>query len=157
MHLADHRPRLALRRRSFGITLLELLIVVTIIGILAAIAYPSYVNYVIRTNRSAAKSVLVQVADRQEQHFSDNKRYAADLTRLGYSANGFMIDDRGAVVGATDADRLYEITLTDTSATTFTINAAPQLRQASYDDQCATLTLTHAGQKDHTGTGDDCW
>ena len=51
--------------------------------------------------------MLLQVADRQEQFFADNKRYATNLTQLGYVANGFMIDDQGAYVVDGDANRLY--------------------------------------------------
>lgn len=144
-------------RRIAGVTLIELLVAITIVGILAAIAYPSYTQYVTRANRAAAKSVLLRVADRQEQHFADNKSYAADLTQLGYGANGFMIDDQGAEVGASDPDRIYEITLTNTSATTYTAEAAPQLYQASEDTACGTLTLTHSGTRSQTGSSDDCW
>lgn len=148
---------LAPKRNCAGLTLTELLVVMAIVSLLAAIGYPSYTSYVTRANRSAAKSVLLQVADRQEQFFADNKRYASDLTELGYASDGFAIDQQGAPVASGSSDRLYAISLTNTSATTFTVNAAPQLRQYDRDDQCGTLTLTHAGQKGHTGTGTSCW
>jgi type IV pilus assembly protein PilE len=136
---------------------MELLVAVAIVGILGAIAYPSYTQYVVRTNRSAAKSMLLRIADRQEQFFGDNKRYAADLTELGYAAAVWMIDEQGAPVAKTDDRRLYSISLTNTSATTFTVNAAPELQQAVRDTSCATLTLTHAGQRGQTGAGTNCW
>jgi type IV pilus assembly protein PilE len=143
--------------RMAGVTLLELLVTVAIIGILGAIAYPSYTNYVMRTNRVVGKSLLLQVADRQEQFFADNKRYTTDLTQLGYNANGFMVDDQGAYVADADANRLYRISLTNATATTFTANAAPQLNQATRDTNCQTLTLTHRGLKGQTGASTDCW
>jgi type IV pilus assembly protein PilE len=143
--------------RSSGITLLELLVVIAIIGILGAIAYPSYVQYVTRTHRSVAKGMLLQVADRQEQFFADNKRYAGDLTQLGYIADGFMIDDQGQAVADGDAGRLYAIALTNTSALTFTANAVPELAQATRDVRCQTLTLSHTGQRSQTGVSTDCW
>jgi type IV pilus assembly protein PilE len=146
-----------LRRNVAGVTLLELLVTVGIVGILAAVAYPSYLQYVIRSNRSIAKSALLQVADRQEQFFADNKRYAADLTQLRYPANGFMVNNDGTPVAAAAADRLYAISLTNTSATTFTVNAAPQLQQATKDTLCQTLTLTHTGRRGQTGASTDCW
>lgn len=143
--------------RLAGVTLLELLVTVAIVAILASVAYPSYQEYVTRTKRSAGKSVLLQVADRQVQYFADNKGYATDLTDLGYASNGFMIDDNGALVAEGDSDRLYSITLSDTSATTFTVNAAPQLSQAERDTRCKTLTLDHRGLQGQTGSGDNCW
>ncbi|TFG85920.1 MAG: prepilin-type N-terminal cleavage/methylation domain-containing protein, partial [Chromatiales bacterium] len=63
-----------------GFTLIEMMIVVAIIAILAAIVYPSYIRYVVRSNQQAARSMLYAVADRQEQFFLDNKSYAADLS-----------------------------------------------------------------------------
>ena len=71
------------RRRQLGVTLMELMIVVAIISIIAAISYPSYEQFIVRAKRSAGTSMLMQVADRQQQYFMDNKRYAASLTNLG--------------------------------------------------------------------------
>jgi type IV pilus assembly protein PilE len=152
------RSREQLRRNVAGVTLMELLVVVAIVGILGALAYPSYRQYIIRSNRAIAKAALLQVADRQERFFADNKQYATNLqTGLRYPTNGFMVNNDGGIVAATSPDRLYEISLTNTSATTFTVNAAPQLMQASGDAVCATLTLTHTGVRGQTGTSTDCW
>lgn len=150
-------PEHARYSRLAGVTLIELLVVVAIVALLSTIAYPSYIQYVTRTNRSAAKSMLMQIADRQEQFFADNKRYANDLTDLGYGANGFPIDAQGRPLAGGDADRIYQIALSNLSATTFTVNAAPQLHQASRDTACQTLTLTQAGTKGQTGSGNNCW
>ena len=65
-------------RRCRGFTLLELMIVVAILAIVASIAYPSYLGTVTRTTRSAAKRTLLEVANRQEQFFAENKRYAVE-------------------------------------------------------------------------------
>jgi type IV pilus assembly protein PilE len=153
--IADNK---AFRRRgALGFTLIEVLVVVAIVGILVAIGYPSYMQYVTRTKRTTAKSVLLQVADRQEQFFGDNKAYAATLVQLGYGANPFMIDDDGAQVPAGNVSRIYSIALNRPTATTFTATAAPQLVQATRDAKCASLTLTNNGQRGQTGTSTDCW
>ena len=143
--------------RQAGVTLMELMIVVVIIAIIASVSYPSYTQFIVRAKRSAGTSMLLQVADRQQQFFMDNKRYAASLESLGYTANPFMMDDQGAVVDDGDADRIYQISLTDTTATTYTANAVPQNIQASKDTKCGSLTLTHAGEKSQTGAGTNCW
>jgi type IV pilus assembly protein PilE len=140
-----------------GVTLLELLVVVGIIGILGAIGYPSYTQYVMRANRAAAKSFLLQVADRQERFFADRKQYAANLTDLGYAANVIAIDAQGGQVAVGDTERIYRIGLTNTAALTYTAAAVPQLVQASRDTGCMTLTLTHTGVKGQTGASTDCW
>jgi len=131
--------------RQAGVTLIELLIVVVIIAILASAAYPLYTQYIIRAKRAAGTSMLLQVADRQQQFFMDNKRYASSLESLGYTGNPFMMDDQGAVVADADPDRVYNISLSDTTATTYTATAELQDQQAAKDTQCASLTLTHAG------------
>ena len=143
--------------RQSGVTLLELMIVVVVIAIIATSAYPLYVQYVVRAKRAAGTSMLLQVADRQQQYFMDNKSYASSLENLGFSASPFMMDEEGKLVPAADDNRIYEISLSDTSATTYTATAEPQLQQAEKDTQCASLTLTHTGEKGHTGGGTKCW
>ena len=146
-----------LNRRQRGYTLLEMMVVVAIVAILTSIGYPSYMGYITRTNRVAAKSMLLQIADRQEQFFANNKQYTNDLTDLGYAANGFMVDDQGAFTADGADNRIYQITLTNTTPMTYTVNAVPQLRQAGHDSQCMTLTLTHTGVRSQTGASTECW
>jgi prepilin-type N-terminal cleavage/methylation domain-containing protein len=65
-----------------GFTLIELMITVAIVAILAAIAYPSYTQYVIRGHRAAAQAEMMDIANRQQQFFLANRSYAADLATL---------------------------------------------------------------------------
>lgn len=140
-----------------GVTMIELMIVIVIIAIIASVAYPSYTQFVVRAKRTAGKSMLLQIANRQQQFFMDNKRYAANLTRLGYAGNTVMLDEDGAVVADGAADRIYNISISASTATTYTLTAAPQLVQASKDTKCGSLTLTQDGVKGYSGSGNECW
>ncbi len=143
--------------RQAGVTMIELMIVIVIIAIIASAAYPLYTQYVVRAKRSVGTTMLLQVADRQQQYFMDHKRYASSLESLGFSSNPFMMNDQGALVADGDPSRIYGISLSDTTATTYTATAEPQENQAEKDTQCASLTLTHAGEKGHSGSGTKCW
>jgi type IV pilus assembly protein PilE len=143
--------------KQSGITLLELMVVVAIIAMISAFAYPSYMDFVVRAKRGAGKSILLQVADRQQQFFMDNKRYATNLTQLGFPANPFFIADDGAFVTSGDGGRLYAVALSNTSATTYTATATPQQNQAAKDTYCVNLTMTHTGTKGQSGASQNCW
>ena len=143
--------------RQAGVTLIELMIVIVIIAIIASAAYPLYTQYVVRAKRSVGTTMLLQVADRQQQYFMDHKRYASSLESLGFTSNPFMMNDQGTLVADGDPKRIYGISLSDTTATTYTATAEPQENQANKDTQCASLTLTHAGEKGQSGSGTKCW
>lgn len=144
-------------RESSGFTLIELMIVMVVIAILTAVAVPSYSNYVVRSHRQAGKNILYNVADRQEQYFIDNKQYAPNLSTLGYAANTIGVGPDGAITDSGDADRKYVVTLDDTSVTTYTVVATPQLNQATKDTKCGKLSLDYLGVRAASGGGSDCW
>ena len=148
---------IAAHRRQRGITLLELLIVVVIVAIIASVGYPSYMRYVVNTKRTAATSTLLQVADRQQQFFMDNKRYTADLTELGFAASPMFVSDQGDSVPAGDDDAVYVVSLVGVTPTTYQALAAPLGAQLERDGGCGTMTLNQAGAKDALGGGDYCW
>jgi type IV pilus assembly protein PilE len=145
-----------LNRREAGFTLIELLIVVVLLAILGALAFPQYRDYVLRSNRSVAKSMLLQVADRQEQFFTDRKTYAADMTALGYPADPFVVDRAARSAAADGGGAIYQIALSNATATTFTLTATP-LNGQTDDDECVTMTFNQAGQRGSTPAGGDCW
>jgi type IV pilus assembly protein PilE len=139
-----------------GFTLIEVMIVVVVVAILAAIAFPSYREYVLRSNRAAGKSMLTQVADRQEQFFAANKSYSDSLAQLGFPANPFFVDRRGQpAAGGDGAGIIYEISLVATNLT-FTVTADPVNRQLD-DTRCTQFTINERGQRTATGTATDCW
>jgi len=148
-------PKLMARQR--GVTMLELLIVVAIVAIITAFAYPSYMQYVVSTKRTAATVTLMQIAERQQQFFMDNKSYTNDLTNLGYAANPLSINDSGNSVAAGDGDSVYTITLSNITATTYTATAAPLQGQLSRDTDCGSLTLNQAGARGNSAGGEGCW
>jgi len=145
------------RNAQSGFSLIELMVVVAIIAIISAFAYPSYDRYVIKTKRSVAQNALLQVADRQQQFFMDNKRFAADITDLGFPASPYVVDDNGTPTVATDGDAVYSLSLANVTATTWTATAAPLNTQLSRDTYCGSLTITQTGAKGKSGASDECW
>ncbi|QBG37735.1 type IV pilin protein [Litorilituus sediminis] len=127
-----------------GFTLVEVMIVVAIISILATIAYPSYVDHVIRSNRAEALIELTRVANLQEQFFVDNNRYTDDLNELGL----------GGVAYETQSANYSIASVIANNATQFTLTATAQHRQTQ-DTGCTAITLTHTGQKDPLQAS--CW
>jgi Tfp pilus assembly protein PilE len=87
----------------------------------------------------------------------DNKRFADDLTDLGFAANPLVMADDGNDTTASDSDAVYSISLSNVAVTTYTITAAPLHRQSEKDTDCANLTLTQAGVRGNSAGGDDCW
>jgi type IV pilus assembly protein PilE len=132
-----------------GFTLIELMIVVVIVGILAAVAYPSYRSYMLRSNRTEAKSVLVDAAARQERFFSNSTppTYADDMELLGYDADPFITENGYYSVAVAEGD-------SGDIATSFELTATATGGQAD-DADCATLTINSLGEKG--GTSDNCW
>ena len=129
-------------------TLIELMIVVVIVGILAAVAYPSFRQQALRSARADAKSALVDAIARQEQFFLDNKTYSSSLANLNVPAtteNGYYTLSIDAATTACPISRCYGI------------RATPAGTQAD-DTKCAALTVNSSGVKSATGTTPaDCW
>ena len=79
MNNAAHR-----RGASHGTTLVELMIVVAMVAILGMIAYPSYLQHLVRVRRTEATAALVRIATNQERFYLQNRTYTSDLAQLGF-------------------------------------------------------------------------
>jgi type IV pilus assembly protein PilE len=140
------------RRHIAGITLLELMVVVVVIGVLGMIALPSYRQYVMRAQRTEAKSALLQLATNQERYYLANRTYGtiAQLIAANLLPNPAR-SERG----------LYELTLANVSAQGYTATATPVTGGAADmtgDAQCATFSITAQGARTATGTAAaTCW
>ncbi|WP_289847610.1 type IV pilin protein [Colwellia sp. D2M02] len=122
-------------KHTLGFTLIELMIVVAIVGILAAIAYPSYSAYVIRSDRAEGLSELLRLANLQEQFFIDNRQYTANLSQLGLGA--------GATYETPTGNYLISSVVNNN---TFTLTATAQYNQV-HDTGCTAITVTDTGTK----------
>ena len=131
-------------RSQLAFTLIELLITVAIIGILASIAYPSYTDFVLRSNRTEGQRELMRLANLQEQVFVDTKTYAADMKGLG--ENKETIDTESGH---------YTISISEQSTTTFILKAAA-IGSQIHDINCLTLTINELGQK-NLNEQPHCW
>lgn len=139
------------RARSRGVTLLELMAVVLIVGILGTIAVNSYRGYLLRTNRTEARMALLQVQTAQEKFFLQNNRYA-DSTELTPAPTA---STPGLGVPATTPSSYYTITLARPTTTTYTATATAINGQTKDAAACQVLTINETGTR--TPTGNDCW
>ena len=137
-------------KNTRGFTLIELMIVIVVLGIIAAIAYPSFIEQVKKARRSDAKQALLDVAAKLEVFYQDNKGYptTASMANLGYGAATFTSPEGWYTVGFNGAP----------TVTAYSIQAAPVGAQVN-DTDCATYRIDQFGQKTATGTlgNDRCW
>lgn len=120
--------------KNKGFTLVELMVAVAILGILASIVLPSYQDYLRKGRRSAAQSVLMDVAQKQQQYLLDSRSYASDLSALNITV-------------PSDVSKYYTITLTAANGAppTFTATATPNSGTDQASD--STLTIDNTGKK----------
>jgi len=143
-------------RRVAGVTLIELMIVVVIVGILAAIGYPNYRQYVLRSNRTEARAFITDLAARQERFFADCNGYSTNPVGV----SGACLAANGLGAGVTSATGLYLLTnpipagATANIRTSFLLTVTAQGAQTA-DAACLTFTLDNRGVRG--GTSPICW
>ena len=135
-----------MKNKHKGFTLVEVLVVVAIVGIITAIAYPSYIDHILKSNRAAAAACLTEVSQTME------RGYTAAFTYAGIALPALQcIDDLG---------ERYIFSLANQAARTFTATASPVGVQTQ--DECGALTLNQAGARGANGGFDvavvrKCW
>lgn len=134
-----------------GFTLIELLIVIAIVGILAGVAYPSYMQHILKSKRTEAQTALLDIANRQEMYYLDHHTYATDLnSQLGLGADPYITENSYYSIQTSSAKATVGFTLTATAADT----------QAA-DTDCAKLSITQdlekTAQNSAGSTVTDCW
>lgn len=129
-----------------GFTLIEVMIVVAIIGILAAIAYPSYQEYILRGNRSEGMALLNDVAARQERYFAQTNTYVTSQNDIG----------KLNLSGANSTTGKYALTISSpANSGGYLLTATPQRT----DTKCGNLTLNARGERGVSSSTNvnDCW
>ena len=121
---------------EFGITLIELMVVVAIIGILASVAYPAYQRHVDDTRRADGTAALMETAQQLERCYTANGSYEGCVTLPRDSADGH-----------------YRLQASTLEPADFELAASPQGAQSG--DRCGDLTLTNSGNR--SADADDCW
>ena len=137
-----------LKRLSAGFTLIELMITVSIVGILVSIAYPNYQDSIMKSRRVDAQGALMGFANAMERHYTVNNTYPSAGTTGIYAATS-------PVDGGT---AYYNLSISVSNSNSYQIQAAPTGAQAT--DKCGTLTLDQTGARGFNGAGMthlDCW
>jgi len=141
-------------RAHRGFTLVELMVVVAIIAILAAIAVPAFGRYTFRARRVDGQELLLRIANAQERFYATNNHYGS-LSDIGFT--GTVTSEKGYYQASFDP----AIADGSTSAQTYTAKVTPQDVQAT--DACGPLTINDAGVKTPLATSTSsavngsCW
>lgn len=126
------------RRGMEGFTLIELMIALTILTILAVVAYPGYQTIIQKTRRADAHAALTDYATAMERYYYANGTYSTAVA--------------GTVYGSTSSDGYYTLSISSQTSSAYGLTATATGAQAS-DTDCAALTLDSLGSKTPT----DCW
>lgn len=134
-------------RREHGFTLIELMVVVAIVAILAAIAIPNYSRYMQRARRSDAQQILMQVAGAEERYYATYNSYGS-LATVGFTASPLY-----------SANRFYTVALASSASSSFKATATPVSGGPQATDGCGALSVSDTGARTAAGTttNGSCW
>lgn len=135
-----------------GFSLIELMVTVAIVGILASIALPSYTSYINQANRSDAKAVLLENAQFLERNYTENNKYHQNSAGVAIALP--------ATVSPKSGTALYNIAVSNFTASTYTLTATPVSEGRMASDECGALAINQLGQKSVTDASldaDTCW
>lgn len=164
MRLTRNMHRMTKRRVSeAGFSLVELMIAVAIVAVLAAIAYPSYMRYSIKTNRNAAEACLSEHSNYMERLYTTTLNYglapASGSTATTPVTSLPPLDCDGP--SQTGKNYLYKFGPTPAAPSTsaYAIQAIPNSTLQNQDTTCGTVWVDQTGARHITGTGtvDQCW
>lgn len=152
MNTIQHFPssQFILLKRLRGFSLLEVIIVIAIIGLLVAIAYPSYLSYVTKTRRSEGKTALLDLQQRMERFFLDRNTYTTATIGTGNASTDVL------PTNLTENGRYtLQIAASSNTPPSYTLQAVPQ----NPDPECGTFTLNGQNIRGITGSGTvgACW
>ena len=133
------------RNKQNGVTLIELMIVVVVISILAAVAYPNYQEFTARAKRNEARSALLRLAVNQERFYLNNNTFTQDLTQLGFGTTPTADTETG----------YYRIRVTAANASNYTATAT-YLHGGAEALKCLTFTIDGREVKT-SGPETNCW
>jgi type IV pilus assembly protein PilE len=131
------------KKYLLGFTLLELMIVIAIIGILAAVVYPSYAEHLRKGRRDIAQGELLAFSSAMEQYYVQNSSDYEDST-----ASDKKPDIYASVITINGVD-MYDLTISNITTSSYTISAAPKSGTAQASD--GTLTITNTGARTWKG------